>query len=198
MLSAITTLAAVVTALAAAVIGPLIQLRIAKAQIVASSLSTKRQEWINSLRSELAAVSALVREMAVALRGKAVDRRADYPELHDKFMAAFAKIELLINPLEHDHESLLKAIDDYYKAVVVLPAVSGENKSYGAYRALFVLWSQLVLKKEWTVIRDGKPDEGTLSKFRAKIREISAGVEPVQKRFDRAAAEARARLASAE
>ena len=67
-------------------------LKIAQAQIEASNVSSKRQEWINTLRGELTTILALV--------GEINGSQAQFQGAHSKFLTAFSKTELLVNPLE--------------------------------------------------------------------------------------------------
>src|SRR5277367_5082703 len=46
------------TALVAVIVGPLIQLRVAKRQIRSTTISANRQAWINTLRDNLATIRA--------------------------------------------------------------------------------------------------------------------------------------------
>ena len=148
-------------------------LQIAEAQIEASSISTKRQEWINSLRAELTTILALVGE----INGSSQEFQA----IHSRFLTAFSKIELLLNPLEMDHGALIDAIDSYYRAITVpsLDWKANENN----YRRLLVLRAQLVLKKEWTVIRFGTPDENRLIEIRTKISAVETKVIDIRTSF---------------
>jgi hypothetical protein len=125
-------------------------LKIAEAQIVASSLDAKRQEWINALRNELTAVLALVTEMGKALAGKWDEAKPGFPELHSKFMVAFSKTELLINPLEKDRENLINATNDCYRSVVVLGPMIRWKGEYGAYRDL------LCCGRSWSLRKSGR------------------------------------------
>lgn len=195
----ITALASVLTALAALLVSPLISYviskrqaitsirvvekqisasaEIASAQIEASSISTKRQEWINTLRSELTTVLAL---------GAEIRRQRDaFQDIHFKFVNAFSKIELLVNPLEDDHIKLIMAIDSYYRAIIATDTMLDWKANEANYRRLLVFLAQLVLKKEWTVIRFGAPDEDRLRGLRGEISLLRDDIAAVKSRFDK-------------
>lgn len=153
-------------------------LKIAQAQIEASNVSSKRQEWINALRGELTAILALV--------GEINGSHAQFQGIHSKFLTAFSKTELLLNPLEDDHARLIDAIDPYYRAITA-PEFSLEWRANEVnYRQLLVLRSQLVLKKEWTVIRFGAPDEARLTGIREKISQVEAKIAETRSSFRKA------------
>jgi hypothetical protein len=110
-----------IVALLAVIVGPTIQLRIAKRQIrtqvevarldfKASVLSRYRQEWIDKVRNH---VAELVSEIA-ALRVMYESGRADIASM-DAFVRRGFKIKttvrLLLNPSEQDHRELMDALD---------------------------------------------------------------------------------------
>jgi hypothetical protein len=153
-------------------------LKIAQTQIEATSISTKRQEWINTLRNELTTILALVSEIGGSPQ--------EFPRIHSKFITAFSKIQLLLNPLENDHSALTKAIDAYYRAITASGIGLEWKANEDNYRGLLVLQSQLILKKEWTVIRFGTSDENRLIGIREEISVLEAKVIETQQSFRRA------------
>jgi hypothetical protein len=41
----------------------------------------------------------------------------EFQRIHSRFVTAFSKTELLLNPLEEDHGELIKVIDSNYRAI---------------------------------------------------------------------------------
>ena len=135
-----------VIALAAVIVGPAIQLWIAKRQIRATVLSANRQSWINNLRDQLAEFIALASSLKAdsATHVLSAEKRIETVERVNHLAA---KIRLLLNAQEEDHNHLQRLISDavlgYTKPSEVVPSNLPEIISH----------SQKVLKQEWERVK---------------------------------------------
>lgn len=112
----------------------------AKQQVI----SPMRQQWINTLRDNTAEL--LSQASLLHLRDESPSS-AERMEL----AAREAKLELLINPKEEDHRSLLAAVR------YVVNSIGAENRAdfhEGHRKAVEI--AQGVLKKEWEVTKRGE------------------------------------------
>ena len=108
------------TALVASIVGPLVTFVVAKRQFNATVLSANRQKWIESLRDMLAELISLLATASVVKSQWAAkwDRglgpiNADRALMEKlaRIVLVQAKIRLLLNPNETDHQRLYDAID---------------------------------------------------------------------------------------
>ena len=116
------------------------QTRQAKQQVI----SPMRQQWINSLRDTVA--ETLSQASMLHLRG-------DSPTSAERqqLAAREAKLELLINPNEQDHEALLNAVRFAVNSIGSKPPQEFHD---GRLKAVEV--AQKVLKQEWEVTKRGE------------------------------------------
>jgi len=157
------------TALVAVVVGPVVSLHIAKRQFrvsldiakqqfSASVLSVNRQEWINTLRDEIA---ELVADTIVLRREvKRFEQEPDrvFTRVAGVVRCAF-QIKLLINPKEADHVHLVDSIDRLL--ILVGEAVKkagdkGIDSQFLTIRDEIVSKSQEILKREWERVKLGE------------------------------------------
>ena len=101
----ITTIIALVIALAAVVVGPVIQLQIAKQQIRAQLVSANRLKWIEGVRSHIADFVAASSRAQVAF----CFARDDTTELLS-MNGALENVTLLLNPGKELHAKLLQEL----------------------------------------------------------------------------------------
>src|SRR5215510_3908344 len=106
------------TALVASIAGPIVTLAVARRQFNATVLSANRQKWIETLRDMLSeCVSILVAAAVVRTTWTAewdgglapISARAELLDKFQRLVLVQAKIRLLLNPLESDHEELRRA-----------------------------------------------------------------------------------------
>ena len=143
-------------ALVAVIVGPLVSLRVAKRQIEsaklladlqarANVLSKNRQEWINSLRAEVAGFITSVRMIIPLLFAQ-----KDSLEMHkllSQMQLQFSKVKLLINPSESDHAALILKMSEIVDKVLSL------DKNTNALEDELVQLSQRILKREWERVK---------------------------------------------
>ncbi len=145
-----------ITALVAVIIGPLVSIFVAKNQINASVVSSNRQAWINRLRDELATLVAIVHHLPSAHANQSVstdDAIAEY----GRFVEQFQVIKLLINPKETDHQELVRLIESAgNKIITSINDKKAKDSEFEAAGQRIVDQSQIVLKREWERVKNGK------------------------------------------
>lgn len=149
-------LLSVVVALTAVIVGPLISLHVVKKQIESSKavadlqaranvLSKNRQDWINTLRIEIAGfISSVTMVLPMLLTQK------DSLEMHkllSQLELHFAKTKLLINPKEDDHTALISKMENVKNHVM-----SFKGQPHELTDELVGL-AQKVLKREWERVK---------------------------------------------
>lgn len=149
-------LLSVVVALTAVIVGPLISLYVAKKQIESSMavadlqaranvVSKNRQDWINTLRTEIAgfiASATMILPMLVTQR--------DSLEMHkllSKLALHLAKTKLLINPEEDDHRILVRKMEEVANHVLNFKGQPHDLTSE------LVGLAQKVLMSEWRRVK---------------------------------------------
>ena len=154
-------------ALVAVIVGPFITLKVAKKQIEATSsvaekqietsksvadlqaranvLSKNRQDWINSLRLEIAGFMTSV-SVVLPLLFSQKDSIEMY-KLLSQMQLHFSRTKLLINPKEPDHAALVAKMNDMAQKVL-----SFDNTISGLNEELVVL-AQSILKREWERVK---------------------------------------------
>jgi len=156
---------AALTALVAVIVGPLVSLHIAKRQVLvsldiakrqfnASVLSVNRQEWINTLRDEIADQLA---DIARFPHEKSLLKQtpAEFYERVHKMSRCTTKIQLLLNPGEEDHRQLV----GLFKKTILLMVKSPEKVTGSQLTDLqteIVSKSQEILKREWERVKEGQ------------------------------------------
>jgi hypothetical protein len=162
--SDLTPLAAVLTALAAVLVTPLVSvymvkrqtaiaLDVALRQIRASVISANRQRWIDRLRDQLSEL--ITQLMFVNLEMGSKLSTAD--EIMAKIERAHIienKIKLLLNPHEEDHTRLVALLRVGIENVYKTDKQQVSWKPYEWQGAVISL-SQEILKREWVRVKQG-------------------------------------------
>jgi hypothetical protein len=149
------------TALVASVVGPVIALTVARRQFNATAISSNRQKWIETLRDTLAELIALARG-ALVVKSSWKDKwdhgrgplNAD-PAMLEKFeriVLAQSKIELLLNPIDADHQRLYDAIETAISRLRAEQSLEAETEH--DIRTITGL-GQAILKSEWRRVKSG-------------------------------------------
>jgi hypothetical protein len=160
-ISALVGLVSASTALAASIVGPMVTLKVARRQFSATVISGNRHKWIEALRDDLAELISLL-ATALVVKSKWKDNwkegRAPLnaePALLDKFeriVLAQARIQLLINPGDADHQHLSEAIESAASRLRSEDALDTEME---ADIRTIVRLAQLILKREWQRVKTG-------------------------------------------
>jgi hypothetical protein len=146
-----------VTALIAVTVGPIVTLCVAKKQIAASRatadlqaranvLSKSRQEWINTLRNEIAGFMSLSGHALPTIMAN-ITSVGDTLTLTKEIRLHLAKVKLLINPKEDDHVALVKRME------ATVASLSNLNFQIEAANVELAVIAQRVLKREWERVK---------------------------------------------
>ena len=149
------------TALVASIVGPVVTLTVARRQFSATVLSGNRQKWIEALRDDLAELISLL-ATGLVVKSKWKDKwehgrgplNAE-PALLDKFeriVLTQARIQLLINPADPDHQRLSEAIEAAAGRLQSEQALDTETEA--DIRNIVGL-SQSIIKREWQRVKLG-------------------------------------------
>ena len=160
-LGSVVSLVSACTALVASIIGPIVTLTVARRQYNATVISATRQKRIETLRDTLAEIIALV-SAALVVKAKWKDKwdhgrgplNAD-PAMLEKFeriVLAQSKIELLINPIDADHQRLDETIETAISRLRVEESLEAETQH--DIRTITRL-GQTILKREWQRVKIG-------------------------------------------
>ena len=164
--SALLSLISACTALVASIAGPFVTLAVAKRNFNATVISANRQKWIETLRDMLAElISLFVAALLVKVKWKREKERDEWdhgraalavePALLDKvqrMVLTQAKIRLLLNPNEADHQRLYQAIETAGKRLQ--SEQSDESETESDIEAITRL-AQSILKREWMRVKHG-------------------------------------------
>jgi len=171
----ITSLAAVLTALAAVIVSPIVSILVARRQIRASArvannqvqasiqvatsqiraqtVSANRQAWINTLRENLA--EFLSQTAAINLPGmSSIDVDSErFRQMVEQLTLIEGRIKLSVNPNEEDHVLLVELLD---RAVRVADTRPRQPTTLANLTEEIVRLSQTVLKREWERVKSGE------------------------------------------
>lgn len=144
------------------------QIKIATLQHREASTANKRQDWINQLRQLLA------RFLAIAPLIKNKERRE---EAYRTFLSVYSEVELMLNPLESDHQKLLSILEKYFRSVDASEMMFVEQAMETPRRNLLVARAQIVLKREWQLVKTGSIDPEALRGLYEIAEKLSAAAE---------------------
>lgn len=144
-------------ALVSTVVGPAVAYRIAVRQIRASTVSTNRQNWIDSLRDDICELLVHMKLLVMVRDPRTKDLKLDYGDT-----VAFVstplrlrnRIALRLNPREDAHNELLRIVDAYL-ALAVDPAEVFTLKDATTASATLLAKAQDILKSEWERVKRG-------------------------------------------
>jgi hypothetical protein len=150
------------TAFVSAIVGPFITFRIGKAQISASVLSANRQKWIEEFR-DLAATfcsqaiaASLVREKVIEGGRIIVAHDSDLLRRLEELTKTFTKIRLMTNPIEPDHQVLIKMLASIMTTLRTAPVDTDLEGDIQTNVDAIVATTQVVLKREWVRVKSGR------------------------------------------
>ena len=150
------------TALMAAIVGPFITFKIGKAQINASVLSANRQKWIDEFRGLVATfcsqaiAASLVREKMIEGGRIIVAHDLDLLRRLEELTKTFTKIRLMTNPIEPDHQVLIKMLASIMTTLRTAPVDTDLEGDIQTNVEAIVATTQVVLKREWVRVKSGQ------------------------------------------
>jgi hypothetical protein len=137
-----------VAALIAVIISPLISIYIVKKEINSKVLSENRQLWINSLRERIATFTTLINTFPSVTTDNSVDISARAARTSQISQLA-NEIALHINPNEEDHAELVRLVRAAEKRSAPWPNPEPVDDQ-------IVVVAQIILKREWQRVKEGK------------------------------------------
>ena len=157
------------TALVAVVVSPIVSFKIAKRQINASNVSSKRQVWIDELRKDVAEALALISRVQELKRPSPDLSREEQLGVFDRRVEAelratelLMRIKLRLNPNEEEHNDLVRAFQALSSASPdPKPDETDEQKlkllaGFFSARDKVLAITQKILKSEWNRVRKGE------------------------------------------
>jgi hypothetical protein len=151
----LTAIAAVLTALAAVIIAPLVTNCTARMQIRANLISANRQAWIDRLRDELAEFFELLTWQFLQRPGTYTGEEGHKYEAEKRSRIHLLKnkIRLRLNPLEEDSRVLLDLLSRLESSAI---KGSGGESDFEQLMEAAIIKSQAILKKEWLRVKEGR------------------------------------------
>ncbi len=155
------SLTSALTALIASIAGPFVTLRVGRQQFKANVLSVNRQRWIESLRD---AVASLIAQVQVAASLKQILKLEDRTAIAadavllsrlEDLTRTVARIDLLLNPTEADHNRLRSLMET---ALGWLRSDKPQPDLFAMVDDVaneIVRTSQHILKSEWIRVKRG-------------------------------------------
>jgi len=120
LLTAIGSLAAAVTALMAAAVGPFVAAKLTDRQTRREIVASYRREWIESLRRRVAELTACAESAAFGLKHYAHDDPEGWRVFADAVRSVRShagEIALMLNPNDACHAELEKIVDGYVETL---------------------------------------------------------------------------------
>ena len=148
-------------AFVAIIVAPLIQYRIAKKQIHASTVTANRQDWINNLRNLMAEFDSVAFEILPkkTYNDGSVDMGVLMTSI-SKLKYLLKKINLFLNPTEENAQKIIQTMNDILLSVIDSydddinkRKINGER--FAEQQKEFIIISQIILKEEWERVKRG-------------------------------------------
>ena len=153
------TLVFAINAMIASIAGPFVSTWIAKIEFKANVLSVNRQKWIEtmcdlvaSLNSQLLTTAA-IRHTVEEPTGTVIARDPELFRRVENLLRTVSKIELMLNPLEKDHQQLKASMSEAVDQLRSLPAGGSIEERIEAISREIIQLSQAILKREWVRVK---------------------------------------------
>ena len=145
------------TALLAVIVGPLIQLSVAKRQIRSTTISANRQEWINRLRDDLATFWAYAANVRVVRASYTNDPVLTAAAQEQARAAAILvnRIRLSINTSESDHRDLVKFVERLWNIADSVVPTNPKSEAWEQAVTDLTNTARRILKAEWQRVKRG-------------------------------------------
>jgi hypothetical protein len=145
------------TALVAVIVGPLIQLRVAKRQIRSTTISANRVAWIERLRDDLATIWARSSDVRV-LRASCTNDPVLTAKAQEEARAAgvlLNRIRLSLNPSESDHRDLIQIVERLWNIADSVTPYDSRGQVWEQAVKDLMATAPRVLKAEWVRVKKG-------------------------------------------
>jgi hypothetical protein len=152
----VTALAAILAALAAIIVAPVVSFFTTRLQIRANVVSVNRQAWIDRLRDELAELFELLTWQLLQRPGT-LSGEEGYKyeaEKRSRIRLLMNKVRLRLNPLETDSQALLELLNNLRDAAA--RGSRGEDSKFDDLMEKAVAKAQTILKTEWKRVKKGE------------------------------------------
>ena len=156
------TLVFATNAMIAAIAGPFVSTRIARFEFRANVLSVNRQKWIDTMRDLVASltsqllIAAALRQTVEEPTGLVIARDPELSRRVENLLRTVSKIELMLNPLEQDHQqlnALMKEGTDQLRSPLLDDSI--EDRIEVISRDITQVL-QGILKHEWLRVKRGE------------------------------------------
>ena len=153
------TLVLAANAMIASIAGPLVSTRIARIEFKANVLSVNRHKWIETMRDLVASlnsqllIAAALRQTLEEPTGIVITRDSELLKRVENLLRTVSKIELMLNPLEKDHQQLKALMSEAVDQLRSLPPGGSIEERIEAISRDIIQLSQAILKREWVRVK---------------------------------------------
>jgi hypothetical protein len=150
-------IASPIIALVAVIVGPLIQLRIAKRQILSTTISANRQAWINRLRDDLATIWAYAANVRIVRASFTNDPviTATAQEQAREAHVLLNRIRLSVNTSEGDHRDLVQIVERLWNIADTATPNNPNAEGWEQTVKDLMMTAPRILKSEWVRVKKG-------------------------------------------
>lgn len=156
------TLVVACTAMIASIAGPFVNTRIARIQFKANVLSVNRQKWIETMRDLVASLNSqflavgMVRQTVEEPTAIVIARDPEMFKRVENLLVTVSKIELMLNPLEQDHQQLNALMKDGIDQLRSPPPGLEIEGRIEVISHDITKVAQAVIKREWVRVKRGE------------------------------------------
>ena len=160
-ISTIVGLISAATALVASVTGPLVTFHVGRTQVRAAVLSANRQRWIDGFRTLVAEfcsqIAATAQVRAKLVRDGRIQLSAEPESLHqfERLIFTFAKIRLMTDPSDEDHQQLVRVIEQLLTTLRTTPSFDDVQPAAEIAGRRIIEISHTILRREWHRVQRG-------------------------------------------
>ena len=150
-------ISAPVIALVAVIVGPLIQLSVAKRQIRSTTISANRQVWINRLRDDLATIWAYAANVRL-VRASFTNDPAMTAKAQEQAREAYVllnRIRLSVNTGEGDHRDLVQIVERLWNIADSVTPTLPKSEAWQQAVTDLMATAPRILKSEWMRVKKG-------------------------------------------
>ena len=147
IISAIAAIVAAVVAAIATIVGPIVTTHISRRQTV----STLRQQWIDHLRDDISEFLSLINHylLYTDIPLETEDELSRYRRL----LYLEAKIQMMVNPKEKDHQKLIELIGLLITTIHRTKTEKQRMDEISSHHNSLITLSQKILKREWERVK---------------------------------------------